>query len=214
MRPVLRRHNARGGHGPMKQLPGLLVVLWCLASVAMAGPNAGGVLWVHDTGLAYSTDSPGSPGGPVPADCSGVDNQQDLQEIKTVWKVYAAFPAGSSPRLSVVSWGLAVSAVGGGYVSIDAGGCGLPNADGPGTDLATTRNGWPDTDGGMIEQIFPIRPRTAHGKPNGLPHTKLSSCHRERGAPPRAAPLKERVGSRPPHPRPAASNSRQRGAPS
>ena len=145
----------------MKQLPGLLVVLWCLASVAMAGPNAGGVLWVHDTGLAYSTDSPGSPGGPVPADCSGVDNQQDLQEIKTVWKVYAAFPAGSSPRLSVVSWGLAVSAVGGGYVSIDAGGCGLPNADGPGTDLATTRNGWPDTDGGMIEQIFPIRPRTA-----------------------------------------------------
>jgi hypothetical protein len=144
----------------MKQARWLLAVLWCTASTTMAGPNAGGVLWVHDTGLIYSTDPPGPPVSPAPTDCSGVDNQQDLQEIKAVWKVYAAFPAGGRPRLKGVSWGLAISSVGGGYVSIDLGGCGLPNADGPGTDLAGTRGGWPSTDGGMIEQFFPTGPRT------------------------------------------------------
>jgi hypothetical protein len=145
----------------MRHVRWLLVAMWCLASAARAGPNAGGVLWVHDTGLIHSTDPPGPPVSPAPTDCSGVDNQQALQEIKTVWKVYAAFPAGTSPRLKGVSWGLAIAAVGDGYVAIDPGGCGLPNADGPGTDLAGTRGGWPSTDGGMIEQFFPTGPRTA-----------------------------------------------------
>lgn len=145
----------------MKQLAWLLVGMWCWASAATAGPNAGGVLWVHASGLAYSTDLPMPPESPAPADCAGVDHQEDLNDIQRIWKVYAAFPSQNSPRLMGLGWGLSISMVGGGYVAIDPTGCGLPQADGPGTDYETILNGWPDTDGATIEQRFTTGPRTS-----------------------------------------------------
>ena len=41
-------------------------VLCCTTSVAMAGPNAGGVLLVHDTGVAFSSDTALPPVTPLP----------------------------------------------------------------------------------------------------------------------------------------------------
>ena len=77
-----------------------------MASVATAGPNAGGVLWVHDTGIEFSSDLALPPASTPPADCAGVDNQQDVDGIERVWKVYAAFPPGSHPRLKTCGWAI------------------------------------------------------------------------------------------------------------
>ena len=76
----------------MKRLLCLLAVLCSTASVATAGPNEGGVLWVHDTGILFSSDLDLPPASTPPADCAGVDNEQDVDGVERVWKVYAAFP--------------------------------------------------------------------------------------------------------------------------
>ncbi len=147
------------------------------------------MLWVHDTGLAYSTDTPLPPLTPAPGACDLVDNQQGLNDVARIWKVYAAFPPESSPRLKGVGWGMSIPAQDGGYVSISAAGCGLPDADGPGTDFAVVQDGWPDTDGGMIGQSFPTGPRLtttvelyyfsgyALGGPDGAPQTFAAIPH-------------------------------------
>jgi len=55
----------------MKRLLFSLVVLCCAVPAAMAGPNEGGVLWVHDTGILYTDDATLPPVSPPPADCAG-----------------------------------------------------------------------------------------------------------------------------------------------
>ena len=85
----------------------LLVVLGALICAvqpggALAGPNAGGTLVVHEVGLNSTCDPWVS--SPVPA-CAEVDNNLDLDFCPT-WKVYAAFPNNSQPRLRSVSWGI------------------------------------------------------------------------------------------------------------
>jgi hypothetical protein len=79
---------------------------------ASRGPNVGGVLVVHDTGIQYSVGDPEPPVNP-PANCSEVDNTCPLGMPPGlggwVWKVYAVFPSTSSPRLATVSWGVGVS---------------------------------------------------------------------------------------------------------
>ena len=62
-----------------------------------AGPNEGGTLVVHDTGLAYSGD-PGPYPTAAPA-CAEIDAEGPAN-APFLWKVYAAFPLASSVRTS------------------------------------------------------------------------------------------------------------------
>jgi hypothetical protein len=95
----------------MTKLLWFLAVLGCTAAAAKAGPNEFGVLFVHNTGTTF-TASPVF--GPDPADCSSasINTQMPLWDgvtppvpVSIYWKVYAAFPAWSSPRLKSVGWG-------------------------------------------------------------------------------------------------------------
>jgi hypothetical protein len=148
----------------MRSLLVTLGVLCCAASVAMAGPNAGGVLWVHDIGMYFSDD--GTPVPPVttpPAGCAGVDNQQTANRRNWSWKVYAAFPPTSSPRLKSLAWGTQFPEVADSpyfYVSVSPYWYGAPDEDGTGTDLWAGSHGFPTASGGEIAQSFPTGPRT------------------------------------------------------
>ena len=150
----------------MKQLLWFLAVLGLTASVASAGPNAGGVLWVHDTGVSASTDAITWPA--KPADCLAVDTEMPVYNalpgtpVSRYWKVYAAFPAGRSPRLKSVGWRTvftdnAASAYT--YVNVTSGV--IPDEDGAGTDFFIAVDGFPLANEGKIGQSFPTGPRTA-----------------------------------------------------
>jgi len=84
----------------------------------MAGPNLGGVLVVHNTGVEYTTDPMTFP--PAPSSCPGIVNQAPLTPI--VWKVYAVFPAASSPRLASMAWGVQENLPGTSGIAIAASG--------------------------------------------------------------------------------------------
>jgi hypothetical protein len=141
----------------MKQLLWFLVVACCAVSAAAAGPNAGGVLWVHDTGILYSGDTVKPIVSTPPDDCAGVDNQQPLDGVKRVWKVYAAFPPGSNPRLKGTAWAIEFPvAPADPYILIEPAGSGVPDADGPGTDFVLLSFDFPTASGGEIGQSFPF----------------------------------------------------------
>ena len=152
----------------MRRLLWVLGALTCLAaSAAVAGPNAGGVLWVHQGG--YMNRS-GLPQDIKPADCTSVVNQAPLSspgstpsvEQQTAWRVYAAFPPGSSPRLKAVAWRTQFDdPISSPYSSVYVLGGLIPDEDGAGTDFYITDLGFPTASGGQIGQSFPTGPRTA-----------------------------------------------------
>jgi hypothetical protein len=89
-------------------LPSLLslgVLFLVTGAAATAGPNAAGVLIVHDVNVPNSTCDP-YVGSPAPI-CATVDNLLDPAAMCPTWKVYAAFPDGAVPRLKSVDWGVA-----------------------------------------------------------------------------------------------------------
>jgi hypothetical protein len=153
----------------MRRLLSILGVICCAASAAMAGPNAGGVLWVHDIGSIYSDSDPVLPPvSPPPADCASVDNEIPVVtdpvpggESIRFWKVYAAFPTGSTPRLKSVSWKtLFDENVSDPYSYVNVVFGAVPDADGGGTDFWIGANGFPTVSGGEVGQSFPTGPRT------------------------------------------------------
>lgn len=114
----------------MKKLLMALAAL-AIAGAAAAGPNAGGTIIAHDASLAYSYDNTGYCGlGAAPTTCEGADVQLDGTAL-SVWKVYAAFVPGSSPRLKGMTFG----------VSYDADIFVLEGGDCAGFELPET--GWP-----------------------------------------------------------------------
>lgn len=128
----------------------LLVVVACSASVAAAGPNAGGVLVVHDTGLRDTAGDAGPPfGGPVPTSCADVDVQAPLDGVRCIWKIYAAFPTGSSPRLNALAFGEGLAPMGDGYITMSAGA--MVNA----ADFEVSQDGWPLLNDGSVGLSFP-----------------------------------------------------------
>jgi hypothetical protein len=143
----------------MRKLSWLLALLCCTNLGAMAGPNVGGVLWVHDTGIVFSSDTVLPPVSVKPANCGGVDNQQPADNVDRIWKVYAAFPPGNSPRLKGTAWSTqfpdAVSSPSS-YVTMNAAGCGAPDEDGAGTDFWLGDLGFPTASGGQVGQSFPF----------------------------------------------------------
>jgi hypothetical protein len=132
----------------MKKFLMALAVLALVSAPAMAGPNANGTLLAHDTGLAYTVDSTSYPSDPPVCGENGgtVDAQIDLDFIG-VWKIYAAFPDGSSPRLKALPMGATFSA----QVFVVAGG--LPD---PVNDFEVPQGGWPTVSGGGTGVSFGV----------------------------------------------------------
>jgi hypothetical protein len=90
-----------------------LVLVGCasLAAPALGGPNAGGTLVVHDADLPISAVHPAAPlcgQGNVPTICAALDTRLDGSGPGShqVWKIYAAFPSSSSPRLMGLEFGI------------------------------------------------------------------------------------------------------------
>lgn len=90
----------------------LAVAVLCLGTMAFAGPNAGGTLIVQDANLLASGTNLGAPmcsQGQVPAVCADADVQIDGANDggdPAIFKVYAAFIVGTSPRLMGLTWGV------------------------------------------------------------------------------------------------------------
>jgi len=89
----------------------LAVAVLCLGTMAYAGPNAGGTLIVQDANLTMlGTDGNVSICGQglIPQHCTEADVQIDgaAAGAEAVFKVYAAFLEGTSPRLMGLTWGV------------------------------------------------------------------------------------------------------------
>jgi hypothetical protein len=91
----------------------LLVLVACCALTvpALSGPNAGGTLVIQNAGLPVSTVDPAASicgQGDIPASCASINPRLDGSGPgdHRIWKVYAAFPASSSPRLMGISFGI------------------------------------------------------------------------------------------------------------
>jgi hypothetical protein len=90
----------------------LVLAFSCLlAAPILAGPNTGGTLVVHDVNLPVSGLDPSISvcnQGTHPIDCSQADTRLDGSGPANhkIWRVYAAFPPGCSPRLMGITWGV------------------------------------------------------------------------------------------------------------
>ena len=86
----------------------MLSVLFLVGSgnSVQAGPNFGGTLIVHEVELNATCEAVVS--GPLSA-CAAVDNMVDSPFLCPAWKVYAAFPGNSQPRLKTLRWGISSS---------------------------------------------------------------------------------------------------------
>lgn len=93
----------------MKKLLLAAAALSC-AGAAIAGPNAGGTLLLHEnTALVASSDPTSYCGSSGLQDCGLAVTRKDGTELANLF-VLAAFPGGSSPRLSGVVFGIAYPA--------------------------------------------------------------------------------------------------------
>ncbi len=139
----------------MKKFLVVVAALACLGTVANAGPNAGGTIFVQDANLAYTTDIANYCGlGTAPATCIGADARIDAM-TNVVWKVYAAFPENSTPRLKAITFGvnyddsnIIVSAYGSCADQLELPGPGWP---GPNTGTSAV---WMNTQTALITEVY------------------------------------------------------------
>jgi len=132
----------------MKKFLMAVAALVCMGGVAFAGPNAGGTIIAHDANLQYTTDILDYCGLGTPLSvCEGADvNLASSGGTQWVWKVYAAFIPGSSPRLKGMTFGITYP----GAIALVQGGLGpcigdpnngaaeFPGAGWPGTGTGTS----------------------------------------------------------------------------
>jgi hypothetical protein len=123
----------------------MVLAVLCIASPAFAvGPNQNGTLVVHDTGVTFSAvaDLPVPPVSTPPASCDAVDTNgpETTPALQSVWKVYAAFPVGASPRVKGIAWG--ISGTGPVYVTT----AGLPD---PPNCFQVVQGSWPSPPGSI-----------------------------------------------------------------
>ena len=121
----------------------LVVLLGLLTARAHAGPNAGGTLIAHDINLLASGTNETLPlcvQGAIPNYCSEADVELDgageLGGDVAFFRVYAAFPDLSSPRLAGIAWGIDYGPAE--LVLVDTYNCGdfeLPESGWPGPTL-------------------------------------------------------------------------------
>jgi hypothetical protein len=148
-----------------------LLLAW-LTTPASAGPNAGGVLIVHDPSFLYTNVSDICLSGIVPESCEAADVRLDgAGSIQTagVWKIYTAFPPGSEPRLKGIVFRASSTA---GVRVLNAGRClssfDFPSSNwwhGTGADNALV---WDDTQTGILAPVYWF---AGYTYPAGLPDT-------------------------------------------
>jgi hypothetical protein len=93
----------------MKKFLMAVAALACIGGVAFAGPNAGGTIVAHDASLVYTSDILDYCGlGEPLTQCEAADINLtgSTDAAPGVWKVYAAFFPGSSPRLKGMTFGI------------------------------------------------------------------------------------------------------------
>jgi len=93
----------------MKKFLMAVAALACMGGVAFAGPNAGGTIVAHDANLQYTTDITvycGLGTGLTVCEGADVNLEGSSDAVSKVWKVYAAFFPGSSPRLKGMAFGI------------------------------------------------------------------------------------------------------------
>ena len=119
----------------------------------LAGPNAGGTLILHETGLAYGargdTGSWCRQGAALTSCQLATTEVDDSSNTCRVWKVYAAFDTTASPRLKAMSFGITYDAYesGGPLVLVDSGPCIGDEANGA---HEYDDHGWPGSGGGTV----------------------------------------------------------------
>ena len=133
------------------RIPGILVlILMCLLpEIALGGPNAGGTLIVHNTGLTY-----GGPAdttnwcirGDALTNCQLANAEvDDSSNTYRVWKVYAAFDSASAPRLKALDFGVQYTPWTGSQGSLVLVGHGPCTGDPNNGAFELPGAGWPNT---------------------------------------------------------------------
>ncbi len=132
----------------------VLAVLGASAPSVLAGPNAGGTLIVHYPSLAYTSDTTTYCGISPLSSCTSAVSRIDgsSKTAVKVWKVYAAFVTGSSPRLAGLTWGV-------NYTSVTIGAGSTPAGYyGKCADTEIPDTGWPAA--GTSDGVFWNTPMT------------------------------------------------------
>jgi len=132
----------------MKKFLMAVAALALVGSVAFAGPNAGGTIFVHNASVVANGDMCGQ--GTAPASCVEANTELDNYDITPwVWKVYAAFKPCTAPRLKAMSLGIT-------YDQYENGGSLIMTGSGPciGDPLNGAAEfpsaGWPGSGGGNV----------------------------------------------------------------
>jgi len=126
-----------------------LLFLSLAAGAAMAGANGGGTLIAVNAQIQYTSDYTSFCGrGTIPTSCATastrLDNTFNGGNVSLmVWKVYAAFPDGSSPRLKGLTFGVTYTK-GAGGIAIPAGDFASCIGDPNQGALEIYTTGWPD----------------------------------------------------------------------
>ncbi len=176
----------------------LLVLLLLVPAPALAGSNAGGVLAVHSAGITYKEVTECGR-GTVPDSCGAIVSEIDdaTPDSLRVWKVYAVFPPGSSPRLKGLTFGVSYDDVYGdstGVVVSGYGPCagfqlamsGWPAA-GTGTSLL-----WDTAQTGLLTECYWFAGYNYYGNPTAFaltPHPEQGGYFADDGVPSRLDPI-------------------------
>jgi hypothetical protein len=123
----------------MRSLALALVLGSCVVSSASAGRNTNGALVVHtDDGIDYYSNSGGFCSTAIPATCKDLNPNGSRDETQVIW-LLAAFPAGSSPRVARIRFGVRHAFAG---EFLDYAPCGAGSTEDP-------EAGWPSGPGGV-----------------------------------------------------------------
>jgi hypothetical protein len=173
----------------MKALLFGICALGLVAAPAEAGPNAGGTLIVHNPQIAYTDDTPGYCGMNPLADCetavTRIDGAGPHYDTSVVWKIYAAFPQASSPRLMGASFGLQYDPE---VVVFASGSCGsleLPEESWPASGTGTSTI-WPEVQLGHVTEIYWFAGYVEDAAPHffrAAPHPESFACFADDAVP-------------------------------